>query len=317
MLNGNDKLVARRLAGNGRQRLHEGVEVGDVGRLHARIGRVGKGRIEVAAVRRDAAHHGVGEIVEPTSCRCRPCGSGEMLGGTKVPNGVFSSSPPASSSRASPSDFGRAWQDVQPPAQKMRSPRVASPAPSCGESLRHSSRFGHPSETRTPPRRCRQARARQPISFRQRPSRSALLDAEGLVAAAAVLRRSFRAAAPSASTSWAGAASGRGEIRLELVDLRPGTRPCPPRSWEKRSYRRPCRCPPGTDAATSIFCTLSFSACQRRQARPRRRMASRPWPSWHQPADCFAVLLHDGLAIGNRIGEGGRCRRARELRWRV
>ena len=33
-------------------------------------------------------------------------GSGEMFGATKVPNGVFSSRPPASSSCAAPSDFG-------------------------------------------------------------------------------------------------------------------------------------------------------------------------------------------------------------------
>ena len=56
--------MARRLAGDRRQRLHEGVEVGDVGRLHAGIGRVGKGRIEMLAAGRNAAQHGVGEILD-------------------------------------------------------------------------------------------------------------------------------------------------------------------------------------------------------------------------------------------------------------
>lgn len=53
----------------------------------------------------------------------------EMLGGTKTPNGVFNSTPPASSSRASPSAFGFAWHEAQPPASKMRSPFLASPGP--------------------------------------------------------------------------------------------------------------------------------------------------------------------------------------------
>ena len=64
---GEGELVARRLARDRRQRLQIGEEVGDVGRLHARIGGIGEGRIVVPAAWRNAAQHGVGEILE------RPC----------------------------------------------------------------------------------------------------------------------------------------------------------------------------------------------------------------------------------------------------
>ena len=61
-------------------------------------------------------------------------GSGEMLGATKVPNGVTSFSPPASLQPLLAFRPGRAWQEAQPPAMKMRSPRPASPCSSAARS---------------------------------------------------------------------------------------------------------------------------------------------------------------------------------------
>ena len=56
-----------------------------------------------------------------------PCFDGEMFGVTKVPNGVTRLTPPASTSRASPLAPGAAWQEAQPPCQKMLMPRCGSP----------------------------------------------------------------------------------------------------------------------------------------------------------------------------------------------
>ncbi len=86
-------------------------------------------------------------------------GSGEMLGGTKVPKGVFSSSPPASCSSASPSAPGLAWQRgaaAGPEICVRRAPHHPT------RSRPPSSRRDAParSDTRRAPRRCRQAPAR-------------------------------------------------------------------------------------------------------------------------------------------------------------
>ena len=54
--------VSRSSAGHGRQRLHVGKQVCNVGGLHPCIGGIGKGRIEVRSVGRRAFQHGVGEI---------------------------------------------------------------------------------------------------------------------------------------------------------------------------------------------------------------------------------------------------------------
>ena len=64
MLNGKASELRRRLAGDRRQRLQEGVEIGNVGRLHARVGRIGKCRIEMLAGRRHALQHGIGEVLD-------------------------------------------------------------------------------------------------------------------------------------------------------------------------------------------------------------------------------------------------------------
>ena len=182
--------MARRLAGDRRQRLQEGIEIGDVGRLHARIGGIGKSRIVVLAAGRNALQHGVGEILERPGADAVAWDRCEMFGATKMPNGVFSSSPPASCSAGLAFRFRPAWQDVQPPAQKMRSPLAASPVPSaatvCGvEPCRRRQ------EPERQPRRRRPERGRRRRAFPSRPirPRSALLDAIGLVAAAASRRR--------------------------------------------------------------------------------------------------------------------------------
>src|SRR5262245_37967165 len=100
-------------------------------------------------------------------------GSGEMLGGTKIPNGVLSWSPPASSSLASPSAFVRAWQEAHPPAQKMRSHRVASPVRRPA-SVDAASLFGSVNNKNDaapmPP-----STSAEPISFRHSPSGQSFL----------------------------------------------------------------------------------------------------------------------------------------------
>ena len=60
---GKAQRIIRRLAGDCRERLHEGIEIGDVLRLHPRIRGVGEGRIEMLAGGRYALHHGIGEIL--------------------------------------------------------------------------------------------------------------------------------------------------------------------------------------------------------------------------------------------------------------
>ena len=219
--------VARRLAGDRRQRLHEGVEVGDVGRLHARIGRVGKGRIVVRAARRNAVQHGVGEILE------RPGADAVLRIGRDVR--ARRTCRTASSARgrrparscAAPFGFrprvtGRAAAGIENAlaARRHRLPRARRLSAA-------SSAFGHRSGTRTPPRRPPPRTSAATASFpMQTPSGrgTSLLDAIGLVAAAAICADRRRAARFSASTSWAGAATAAAgsALNLSTAALKPG-----------------------------------------------------------------------------------------------
>ena len=125
--------------GNRRQGREKGAQVGDVLRLHADVGGVGEGRIEVPAL---------GETPRCMALARSPAdqppmlsaGSLEMFGTTKSPKAVFSTRPPPSSSRSSPWAFAAAWQEAQPPIQNTASPRAASPSGSAARSPRDSPR---------------------------------------------------------------------------------------------------------------------------------------------------------------------------------
>ena len=280
-----------------------GVEVGDVGRLHARIGRVGKGRIEVPAVRRDAAQHGVGEIVE------RP-GADAVLGigrnvrrhegaerrlqleaaGQFELRGALGFRPRMAGRAAAGTENALAARRIAGPERgKFRGARGVSAS----------------SETRTPPRRPPQGRARRRRAFADRPMPGQpFLMPIGLVAAAAI-------------------SADRAELRAERIDILRRA-PRPPRrasalnlstaAWKPAMSSQifgeavvsPLSLPAGNRRVDIDLLPRWPAAPAARSAPPRRRTASRPWPSWRARRSALPLLLHDGLAVGNRIGKGGR-----------
>ena len=168
-----------------------------------------------------------------------------MLGATKVPNGVFSSSPPASSSCASPS--ASAVRGRTSSRRHGRCARRASHRRSRARRARPRSGVAASSETRTPPRRRHHQGERRDGELSEknpiRP-RESLSDAIGLVAASAISAQIGRTAAPSAATSCAGAATAASRYGLVLSSGGLEARPCLPRS-SARPWCRPCRCRPG------------------------------------------------------------------------
>ena len=214
--------MVRRLAGDRRQRLHEGVKVGDVGRLHARIGRIGKSRIEMLAGRRHAAQHGVGEILD------RPGADAVVRIGGDVGRhegaerrlqleaaGQFKL---RVALRFRARVAGRAAAGLENPlaargVARARARRLVAASSRCGV-VRN--------QNAAAPTAAKDERGDgEFLAASRHRRRSALLDAVGLVAAAAIRRRSRRTAPSSASTSWPVRRPRQRRIGLVLVDRPP------------------------------------------------------------------------------------------------
>ena len=136
----------------------------------------------------------------------------------------------------------------------------------------------------------------------------------GLVAAAAICRRSTPSCAPSASTILRRGGDRRVEIGLELVvcgleaghvfpDFRRGLGVALVAAGREQARRR--RLLPRWPAAPAT--------------RSNRRGIERRLAFGHlgDAADSAAALLHDGLAVGDRIGIGGRNGERDASRWQV
>ncbi len=257
----------------------------------------------MTAVRGDAAHHRVGEILD------RPVADAILrirrnVGGTRRCRTACSvAARRQAPSRASPSDFGRAWQEraAASPEDPLAAGCIAGAETGNGLGIQPF-RFGQK------PKRSRadateHQRGNDQLSPKSQ--RSAFLDAEGLVTALAALpyRTKLRLQRLQILSR---SGSGSGRDFLELVDLSLEAGRVFPDF--RRSGRIALVTSGRNDAATSIFCTLSLSAVNAALTGLGVEI-SFAVDHLHQHANLFSVFLHDGLAVSDHVGE---CRRRYE-----
>ena len=226
-----------------------------------------------------------------------------MLGGTKTPNGVFSSSPPASSSRASPSDFGRAWQDEQPPAAEnpFAARRIA--AAKRGE-LGRVEPLGRAQKPAAAPPAATSARtATASLSKKTHQAGLVRREAIGLVARAAIGRHraEWQLSGPRGPAERLRPPRPRRSSNLSAAALKPAMSS----QIFGEALVSPVSVPAGNSASTSNFSALACSAVSAVQ-HLRRVKGLFALHHFRKPADEAAAFLHDRLAIRNRFGKRGR-----------
>ena len=211
----------------------------------------------------------------------------------------------------------RAWQDAQPPAQKIRSPRVASPVPSAATVAASSL------PARVSTQNAGRARAAQPAARRRRAlSRSRHLadDQPFLMRKSSWQPPQFEAIAPNCGLQRvdvggaAATAAAVSALNLSIAAWKP--------AMSSQIFGRR-----GRVAAVSL--PAGHSTCRRpSSARPRQAWSARPSPARHRnrllalddrrdAADRLAVRLHQRLAVGDRVGEALPTWRTPGRRWRA
>ena len=233
-----------------------------------------------------------------TSCRCRRCGSDEMLGGDeraerRLELEAAGQLEPRVAFRFRPRMAGRAAAGME---DALAARRVA-----CRRARRLSRRraASASSETRMPPRRRRQAPARRRRAFAEQTHGQAFLDAIGLVAACRNSARSSRAAAPAPRRSCAGAASRSGVTCLEFVHLGLEAGHVFP-DFRRGRWCRPCRCRPGTTRRRRSSGTLALSAVNAASTAAASNAVS-PLAILASPPTClpFSFMMALRSAIGS------------------
>ena len=198
----------------------------------------------MAAIGGNAAHHRVGEIAHRTSCRSRRSGRARCWARTKVPNGVVSSSRrpvPAAHRLPRPAGHGRRCSRRPRRCARRASHRLRQVRPASLASSRCGSVRSQKAAAPMPP-----STSAAPISFAPRPQRGQPF----LTRKASWQDAQIPPTTPICDLERIDVGrSGRyrgSRVCLELVETRPGSRPCLPRSSATPSIRR-CCCPPGTE----------------------------------------------------------------------